>query len=431
MKFLLSSLLFCSVLQVNLSAQIFERSLDSENRLLGALPTFNLAPPPTVPKNPGGGFGVPPAVPKNPGGDFGVPPAVPKNPGGDFGVLPAVPKNPGVDFGVPPAVPKNPGGGFGVLPAVPKNPGDFGVPPAVPKNPGGGFEVPPAVPKNPGVDFGVLPAVPKNPGGGFGVPPAVYKNPGGDFGVAPAVPKNQGVFGVPLDVPKNTGNNFGRSSKRNADDLPGVGPAIPKNPDGTPAISKEEILRRTLCGEADPSLRYDEKTKKCYRTSEPGGPCGENMRFYEISAVNGACDCSRDSGVPLVYHPNTDRCYFVYRQAYCRPRQWLLFNKNNNAVCVPNRCFNSRLKKQSWEDNIQPEVVPLNGTGPCVRLMSIQGCKDDYMVMFSRNRVVPTCSNPNEGIQTKFLSPVGILPCPAGSRASILGNCNPDVDWDF
>lgn len=77
-------------------------------------------------------------------------------------------------------------------------------------------------------------------------------------------------------------------------------------------------------------------------------------------------------------------------------------------------------KKSIW--------VPLNGSGPCVKLFerNFEHCGEDEKVVFNVGDIVPKCGIPGRGIEGRAIIRNA---CPPGSYYSIIGRCQPD--WDF
>jgi hypothetical protein len=79
------------------------------------------------------------------------------------------------------------------------------------------------------------------------------------------------------------------------------------------------FFRNQLCPEVSKEtgrFRYDRIARKCAEIGKKGH-CPENMIFYAVThnKIYGECDCSYSTTPkPLVYHPETKKCYFIYEQ---------------------------------------------------------------------------------------------------------------------
>jgi hypothetical protein len=66
--------------------------------------------------------------------------------------------------------------------------------------------------------------------------------------------------------------------------------------------------------------RLDRITRRCFPlgSSEPCGGKARNMAFYGNlkDNIHGECECLQDTNRPLVYHPATQTCYFVFQQVF-------------------------------------------------------------------------------------------------------------------
>lgn len=74
------------------------------------------------------------------------------------------------------------------------------------------------------------------------------------------------------------------------------------------------------CDQGSAHHRLDPRTNRCFALGsiEPCGEYSKNLAFYarESDQVYGECDCILGSSRPLVYHKETDTCYFVYQQVH-------------------------------------------------------------------------------------------------------------------
>lgn len=82
------------------------------------------------------------------------------------------------------------------------------------------------------------------------------------------------------------------------------------------------FIRSKLCPNISSSYlkayRFDLDAKNCSMIGKQSH-CGKNMVFYSFSGseVYGHCDCNYSSQIPLLYHAETNRCYFMYQQVSC------------------------------------------------------------------------------------------------------------------
>ncbi|ODM98841.1 hypothetical protein Ocin01_07848 [Orchesella cincta] len=250
---------------------------------------------------------------------------------------------------------------------------------------------------------------------------------------------------------------------------------------------EDEDLRIALCsnnssnlgGSPPPitlKLRYDLQAGKCGEVGTTAH-CGRNMIFVaEIdSAAYGYCECDFENKIrnreekqigratPFVFHLETNACYALYEQGYCKDGEWLVLSqKEKKSVCEKKRCpssekvmksagsaRNSRrrsklLTPELWVESSTtsssqrkarstPTIdnavwVPLNGTGPCVQLNkeSTEYCDNGEQVLFTVGNTVPKCGVPGREIEGRAIIRNA---CPPGSFYSIIGRCQPD--WDF
>ncbi|ODM98833.1 hypothetical protein Ocin01_07847 [Orchesella cincta] len=217
-------------------------------------------------------------------------------------------------------------------------------------------------------------------------------------------------------------------------------------PDGAPSRSflSEDAIRMKLCPNATSSgYRFDLDSKVCSPVGQRSH-CGKNMIFYSFAgnAVYGHCDCDYASQTPLLFHVETNRCYFMYQEAFCGTGQWLEMRKEDRkGICTTNTCINAGRTKFGAAPlaarDVEPEYVPLKGVGPCVKLNqpNQQFCKKKGEVVTFRwpQEFYPNCGAvappPLEVPSTRFLGDLPSLECSPGSYLDIVGHCQPH--WDF
>lgn len=105
-------------------------------------------------------------------------------------------------------------------------------------------------------------------------------------------------------------------------------------------------------------------------------------------------------------------------------------------MCAKNKCYNSGRTKFGAEPlaarDMQPEYVPLNGNGPCVRYRetSEQHCgnKQEKVLfrMWPQENLYPHCGP--EPL-ARFLGDVAPIECTPGSYQNVMGVCQPE--WEF
>jgi len=174
--------------------------------------------------------------------------------------------------------------------------------------------------------------------------------------------------------------------------------------------------------------RYDRSTKKCYRGGDRG-PCGQNMIFYSEaeSRVYGICDCdTRNNERPLIFHLETNQCYFVYSRGYCSAKKWLIFNQADRPTCGFNPCY--RIQRESPPGSA--EYVPYRGK--CVPLDSeIEDCGEGQVVSFIRDKLLPGCAVKRTDGVTGLAVTVPKFRCAPGSAQSVTGKCRPTIKFNL
>ncbi|CAL8109938.1 unnamed protein product [Orchesella dallaii] len=205
----------------------------------------------------------------------------------------------------------------------------------------------------------------------------------------------------------------------------------------------DDYIRMKLCPNATSrDYRFDPETKLCSLAGQRSH-CGKNMVFYSAGNVFGHCDCDYSSKFPLLYHAETNRCYFMYQQAFCGDGKWLEMRKEDRqGICTNNTCYNAGRSKFGQQPlaarDMEPEYVPLKGVGPCVKLNqpNQQFCKRKGEVVAFRwpLEFYPNCGVPiipalPEGPVMRFLGDVPSLQCSPGSYLDMVGHCQPH--WDF
>ncbi|ODM91387.1 hypothetical protein Ocin01_15296 [Orchesella cincta] len=128
--------------------------------------------------------------------------------------------------------------------------------------------------------------------------------------------------------------------------------------------------------QCQPESRLSQFDGRCHTLGSKGS-CNENMAFYAdpTNEKYGHCDCLQNVDRPLVYHPETDKCYFVFQQAFCPDGSWLALDsqRGETPFCDVNRCRNWTATKHdsNWDWKFNGEI--LDATGP-IALFSEQTC---------------------------------------------------------
>ncbi|CAL8111800.1 unnamed protein product [Orchesella dallaii] len=166
-------------------------------------------------------------------------------------------------------------------------------------------------------------------------------------------------------------------------------------------------------------MRFDRKTKKCYRVGERG-PCGEMMVFTMEDANYGVCDCDQSlrCGRPLIYWPSKNRCYYAYDQGPCREGKWLVFGFDLHPVCRRNPCFSEGVKQPSYDNRYW-----FNHKGKCYRTYTQGYCAQNEFLFSKRTHFRPTCVQDAECSFGRSRYEVQSLVCLPGQRMDFLGQC--------
>ncbi len=114
-------------------------------------------------------------------------------------------------------------------------------------------------------------------------------------------------------------------------------------------------------------------------------------------------------------------------QAYCAPREWLVFNETGQGICETKSCPSSNRRRSK----LVVTEVKLNGTGPCVALNEpSKHCSDPQAtVHFRPYELTPKCGKPGLVPAPRIISPIKQQRCPPGSVLSFTGACQQSWSW--
>jgi hypothetical protein len=192
---------------------------------------------------------------------------------------------------------------------------------------------------------------------------------------------------------------------------------------GNQNLTDDQLMKR-LCPNVPEeqyySYRYEPKSKKC-DTVGYGSLCGNNMILYgqKENTVYGYCDCAsilKDR--TLIYHPETNQCYYIFQKAYCREGEWLTLDElTGKPICKVSPC-RKQVKRKTTD-----EFVYVNYN--CVLLGST--CEHNKVIRFVRDYILPKCA---PVVQISGFAIGAMQPsCAPGSYISMAGNCQSSWKW--
>ncbi|XP_059614294.1 uncharacterized protein LOC132260283 isoform X2 [Phlebotomus argentipes] len=147
------------------------------------------------------------------------------------------------------------------------------------------------------------------------------------------------------------------------------------------------------------------------------GRCSDNEYLYPGDhADEWVCDCKPG----FIYHPDTSKCYLVYRQGPCQPRQMLVLPKGKAIPeCVENPC------REDGKVRFHNACYDLHKAGPCI-LPELTNVVDVNVTTLELQcqKLSVDLSNRFSDDEIKQYEVQGEVPaCPKGSKRQINGKC--------
>ncbi|OXA55969.1 hypothetical protein Fcan01_09226 [Folsomia candida] len=210
-------------------------------------------------------------------------------------------------------------------------------------------------------------------------------------------------------------------------------------------IQALKFRRKKLCQKFGDLLYMDKTTGNwsCHGSRYAQGPCSEDMILFPLPTNRsvGVCQCDNiRSNRLLVYHKETDKCYFIFtRQTFCKDDEWVTLSSfdHYSAICTPNVCLNQvRTVKDPQPDS---EWVPLNDGSCAILGMKHESCppagREDQVIRFFKHKIFPACSYHHDEERSKrygriFAAGVSVprMICPEGFYETELGLCAVEFD---
>lgn len=162
------------------------------------------------------------------------------------------------------------------------------------------------------------------------------------------------------------------------------------------------------------------------------------MEFYKDpkNPSHGDCDCKDEVTVPrpIAYDGRTDKCYWLYEQGPCKSDEWFDMGENNIATCSKRSCPENL--PEDWStDPIETgkKKFWFRYRGKCYQIGTTAYCENPRQKVFYENTkesgYVLKCKE--FGINVKaLLNGVKELPCAAGHKKSISGECSRVVTFE-
>ncbi|CAG7833886.1 unnamed protein product [Allacma fusca] len=176
---------------------------------------------------------------------------------------------------------------------------------------------------------------------------------------------------------------------------------------------------------------YYNETKHCYLVdSFSQGPCGEQMTLIEEPGTPfGKCACKKPlSGVggcegrPLLFWPETSRCYHIFEQGPCKDNEWLVVDAKNVTMCQPNPCSSNHQQQPENNEN----TFTFSHNGKCYDTKTQAFCNAHEKVYFTGSSFEPICSVGARACFVSFsVSTISRLNCADGTVRDSTGGCSP------